>query len=77
MPLRSARLRIGFEVLKWQGSHEPALSQAVAWFLSGLTQPFLELKKGGVCVLDFPRQVKGGGATLLFALRPGQLRRMR
>ena len=57
--------------------HEPTLSQAVAWFLSGLTQSFLELKKGGVCLLDFPREVKGGGGTLLFALRPGQLRRMR
>ena len=54
--------------------HEPGLSEAITWFLSGLARSFVAMKKGAACLLEFPHQVKGGGATLCWALQPGQLR---
>ena len=57
--------------------HEPLLSHAASWFLSGLRTSFLELKPGGACLLSFPDEVGAGRARLVFALTPWQLRRMR
>ena len=57
--------------------HEPLLSHAVSWFLSGLRTSFLELKTGGACLLSFPDEIGAGRARLIFALGPWQLRRMR
>jgi phosphohistidine phosphatase len=54
--------------------HEPHLSSAVSWLLTGADRPILELKKGGACLLDLPRDAGAGSATLLWALWPSQLR---
>ena len=57
--------------------HEPLLSHAASWFLSGLRTSFLELKTGGACLLSFPDEIGAGRARPVFALTPWQLRRMR
>jgi phosphohistidine phosphatase len=57
--------------------HEPLLSHAVSWFLSGLRTSFLDLKTGGACLLSFPDEIGAGRARLIFAVTPWQLRRMR
>jgi phosphohistidine phosphatase len=57
--------------------HEPLLSHAATWFLSGLRTSFLELKPGAACLLSFPDEVGAGRARLIFSLTPWQLRRMR
>ncbi|HEY8152954.1 MAG TPA: phosphohistidine phosphatase SixA [Myxococcota bacterium] len=57
--------------------HEPLLSHAVSWFLSGLRSSFVELKTGSACLLSFPDEIGAGRARLIFALDPWQLRRMR
>ena len=56
--------------------HEPALSQWVSHLLAGGTRAFVELKKGGACLLDFPEATGSGRATLVWALTPRQLRAM-
>jgi phosphohistidine phosphatase len=57
--------------------HEPLLSQAVSWFLSGLRSSFVELKTGGTCLLRFPDEIGPGRAALLWALPPWPLRKLR
>jgi len=57
--------------------HEPLLSHAASWFLSGLRTSFLELKTGSACLLSFPDEIGAGRARLVFSLTPWQLRRMR
>jgi phosphohistidine phosphatase len=57
--------------------HEPHLSHAASWFLSGLRHSFVELEKGGICLLSFTDEIGGGRARLVFSLTARQLRRMR
>jgi phosphohistidine phosphatase len=57
--------------------HEPHLSFLVGWLLTGRHESFVELKKGATCLLDFDDPPAAGNATLLWALAPGQLRRLR
>ncbi len=57
--------------------HEPNLSELVTWLVSGLSAPWLELGKGGACLLELPDRVAPGQAQLLWLLRPGQLRKLR
>jgi len=57
--------------------HEPLLSHAASWFLSGLRTSLLEFKPGAACLLHFPDEIGVGRARLVFALTPRQLRRMR
>lgn len=57
--------------------HEPLLSHAATWFLSGLRTSFVELDKGGVLRLHFPDEIGAGRARLVFALPPKQLRKLR
>ena len=57
--------------------HEPDLSEAITWFVSGLSTPFLSLGKGGACLIEFPGLIEGGRAVLIWALRPSQLRGLR
>ena len=57
--------------------HEPHLSHAATWFLSGLRHSFIELEKGGACLLTFPDEIGAGRARLVFSLTARQLRRMR
>jgi len=57
--------------------HEPLLSHAATWFLSGLRSSLIEFKPGAACLLHFPDEIGVGRARLVFALTPWQLRRMR
>ncbi|HTO53605.1 MAG TPA: histidine phosphatase family protein [Myxococcota bacterium] len=76
------------EVAAWLGAqegieqaavvgHEPGLSQLVTWLVSGLSSPWLEIGKGGACLLELPDRIAPGQARLLWLLRPGQLRKLR
>ncbi|HSL70823.1 MAG TPA: phosphohistidine phosphatase SixA [Longimicrobiales bacterium] len=56
--------------------HEPHLSGFVSWLLTGQSQSVLELKKGAACLVAFPQERQSGKATLLWALTPGQLRKL-
>lgn len=56
--------------------HEPHLGRLVSWLVSARKQPFLELKKGGVCLLDLGPAPSPGTARLLWALTPKQLRHL-
>lgn len=56
--------------------HEPDLSQAVCALLAGTNGPFLELRKGAACLLEFPGAVGRGAATLDWFLGPKHLRRL-
>lgn len=53
--------------------HQPDLAILAGWFLTGRKEAFMEMKKGSVCLLDFPDAVAPGGAVLLWALRPSHL----
>ena len=57
--------------------HEPNLSQFAGWLLAGTEKSFMELRKGGACLLDFAGRVAAGNATLLWHLTPSQLRSLR
>ncbi|HYJ80799.1 MAG TPA: histidine phosphatase family protein [Longimicrobiaceae bacterium] len=57
--------------------HEPHLSFLVGWLLTGRHESFVELKKGAATLLDFDDPPAAGNATLLWALAPGHLRRIR
>ena len=37
---------------------------------------FVDVRKGSATLLDFPEQVKAGGAVLQWMLKPGQLREL-
>ena len=53
--------------------HEPHLSQLVAWLTTGRRSAFLELKKGGACLVEFEGAPKESGGILLWGMRPSQL----
>ncbi len=57
--------------------HEPNLSELVTWLVSGLSTPWLELGKGGACLVELPTRVAPGQGKLAWLLRPAQLRRLR
>jgi phosphohistidine phosphatase len=57
--------------------HEPGLSTLVTWLVSGLSNPWLELGKGGACLLELDGAIEPGTARLVWLLRPGQLRGLR
>jgi phosphohistidine phosphatase len=56
--------------------HEPDLSQLICALLAGTNGPFLELRKGAACLLEFPGPVERGAATLDWFLGPKHLRRL-
>ncbi len=56
--------------------HEPHLSCLVSWLLTGRTRSFIELKKGGACLLAFDDVLGSGRARLVWSLAPGHLRRL-
>ncbi|HEX4600422.1 MAG TPA: phosphohistidine phosphatase SixA [Gemmatimonadales bacterium] len=56
--------------------HEPDLSQLVCALLAGTNGPFLELRKGAACLLEFPGPVGRAAATLDWLLGPKHLRRI-
>ena len=56
--------------------HEPHLSGLVSWLVSGATRPWLELGKGGACLLELERAA-ALGATLRWLVEARTLRRLR
>jgi phosphohistidine phosphatase len=54
--------------------HEPQVGVFVSWMLTGLQESFVEFRKGGACLLRCKGDVKPGRATLLWLLKPSQLR---
>jgi phosphohistidine phosphatase len=56
--------------------HEPHLSRTVEYLLTGGSSEFLELKKGGACLLAMGADPKAGKTELRWLLTAGQLRRL-
>ena len=56
--------------------HESHLSSLVSWLLTGRTQPILDIRKGGACLLHFPGEIESGAAKLEWLATAGQLRRL-
>jgi phosphohistidine phosphatase len=56
--------------------HEPHLSDLLSWLLTGREGSFIQLKKGGACLLSFQENARAGSAMLRWALTPTQLRRL-
>jgi phosphohistidine phosphatase len=54
--------------------HEPHLSHLVEHLLAGSDRGFMDLKKGGACLLDLGDRPERGHATLLWLLTAAQLR---
>ena len=56
--------------------HEPHLGRCASWLLTHKEKPIIALKKGGVCVLQFPEGIAAGRAVLEALLPPASLRSM-
>jgi phosphohistidine phosphatase len=56
--------------------HEPHLSAVVELLLAGGSAGFLELRKGGACLVSLAGPAAAGGAELRWLLTAGQLRRL-
>jgi phosphohistidine phosphatase len=56
--------------------HEPHLSRLIEHLLAGGDRGFLQLKKGGACLLDLGDRPARGHAALLWLLTAAQLRRL-
>jgi phosphohistidine phosphatase len=56
--------------------HEPDLSIAVSWLAAGVEDSRVVLGKGGAALLDLPGEIGAGQGSLLWLLRPAQLRRL-
>ncbi len=56
--------------------HEPDLSRIVCTLLANANGPFLELRKGAACLLEFSGAIGKGAATLDWFLGPKHLRRL-
>ncbi len=57
--------------------HEPHLSSLVEHLLTGARGGFVDLKKGGACLLDLGDDPRAGSARLHWLVTPAQLRRLR
>jgi len=56
--------------------HEPDLGKLTSWLLAAPDSHFLELKKGGVCLLEWPANITAGDAVLRWLLTAANLRRL-
>ena len=56
--------------------HEPHLSTLVGYLLTGTRASFIDLKKGGACMLDLPGAPQPGKGNLKWLLTPRELRRL-
>jgi phosphohistidine phosphatase len=56
--------------------HEPHLSTLVGYLLTGKRASFLDLKKGGACLLEMTAPLQPGRGTLAWLLTPRVLRQL-
>lgn len=56
--------------------HEPHLSGALCYFLTGRREGFFDFKKGGAALVQLADPPTPGVARLLWTMEPGQLRRI-
>ena len=56
--------------------HEPDLSHYAGYFIAGEEEEIIEMKKGGVCVIEFQRQIGMGRGKLRSLCSAKDLRRM-
>lgn len=54
--------------------HEPGLGSLASWLTAGNERSFLDLGKGGACLVELPERIEAGEAMLAWVLRPSQLR---
>jgi phosphohistidine phosphatase len=54
--------------------HEPHLSTLAGYLLTGRKGSFIDLKKGGVCLIEMADPPRGGGGTLEWLLTDRELR---
>jgi len=54
--------------------HEPSLGTIISWLAAGVEQSFVELGKGGACLLDLGERIDAGQALIEWVLRPSHLR---
>jgi len=57
--------------------HEPQLGLLVSWFLAGGERSFIELRKGGACLVEFEALPGAGRGRLAWLASAGMLRRLR
>lgn len=56
--------------------HEPHLSTLTGYLLTGRKTSFIELKKGGACLIELAEPARAGGGTLQWLLTDRELRRL-
>jgi phosphohistidine phosphatase len=56
--------------------HEPHLSTLVGYLLTGSRDSFIDLKKGGACLLKMDTAVRPGAAALKWLLAPRELAKL-
>lgn len=56
--------------------HEPHLSTLVGYLLTGRPASFLDLKKGGACLVEMTESLEPGRGALAWLLTPRALRRL-
>jgi phosphohistidine phosphatase len=58
--------------------HESDLSELISWLLTGKPTPLLELKKGGVCLIEYDGRppARPGAGQLAWCLTRSQLERL-
>lgn len=54
--------------------HEPHMSCAISWLLTGNSTPIVVMKKGAACLIETADSDDWEGATLCWLLQPAQLR---
>ena len=54
--------------------HEPGLGSLATWLCAGIERSFLDLGKGGACLVELAERIEAGEAMLAWVLRPSQLR---
>jgi phosphohistidine phosphatase len=54
--------------------HEPHLGNLITWLVGGIEASNVELKKGGVCLVDLGDRLEAGTAVMRWLLRPAHLR---
>jgi phosphohistidine phosphatase len=57
--------------------HEPHLTALVSWLLTGEDGAIIDLKKGGMCLLEFDSGIKSGSGILNWLMTPRQLTRIK